>query len=141
MNPIVRNILAGVVGFFIGSVVNIGLINIGMAVVPPPEGVDVSSMEGLREAMKLFTPKNFIFPFVAHAIGTLAGAFTAAKLAASHSMKFAIGIGVVFLLGGLTMVFFAGGPAWFIASDLLMAYIPMGYLGGKLAGRKNSVAK
>ena len=136
MHPIVRNILAVVVGFVIGSVVNLGLVNIGMSVVPLPEGADVSTMEGLRESMKLFTPANFIFPFLAHAIGTLAGAFVAAKLAASHKMKFAIGIGAFFLIGGITMVFMCGGPVWFIASDLLLAYIPMGFLGGILAGGK-----
>jgi hypothetical protein len=138
MNPIVRNILALIVGFVIGSVVNLGLINIGMSVVPLPEGTDVSTMEDLRESMKLFTPVNFIFPFLAHAIGTLTGAFVAAKIAASHHMKFAIGIGVSFLIGGITMVFMCGGPVWFIASDLLLAYIPMGFLGGILAGGKRS---
>ena len=96
MNPIARNILAVIVGFVIGSVVNLGLVNIGMSVVPLPEGADVSTMEGLRESMRLFTPANFIFPFLAHALGTLTGAFAAAKLAASHHMKFAIGIGVSF---------------------------------------------
>jgi hypothetical protein len=137
MNPIARNILAGIVGFVIGSVVNLGLVNIGMSVVPLPEGADVSTMEALRESMKLFTPLNFIFPFLAHALGTLAGAFVAAKLAAGHHMKFAIGIGVSFLIGGITMVFMCGGPVWFIASDLLLAYIPMGFLGGFLAcGKK-----
>ena len=140
MNPIWRNILAVIVGFVIGSVVNLGLVNIGMAVVPLPEGADVSTMEGLREAMTSFTPVNFIFPFLAHEMGTLAGAFMAAKLAASHHMKFAIGIGLLFLLGGLTMVAMCGGPTWFVASDLLLAYIPMGYLGGLLAGKKKSPA-
>jgi hypothetical protein len=138
MNPIIRNILAVIVGFVIGSVANLGLVNLGMAVVPLPEGADVSTMEGLRESMKLFTPVNFIFPFLAHALGTLAGAFVAAKLAASHPMKFAIGIGVSFLIGGILMVFMCGGPVWFIASDLLLAYIPMGFLGRLLAGGKKS---
>ncbi len=134
MNPIVRNVLAAIVGFIIGSIVNISLVNVGMAIVPLPEGADVSTMEGLREAMKEFTPVNFIFPFLAHALGTLVGAFIAAKIAASHKMKFAIGIGAFFLFGGITMIALCGGPFWFIALDLLVAYIPMGLLGGILAG-------
>ncbi|MBC8356347.1 MAG: hypothetical protein H8E66_30585 [Planctomycetes bacterium] len=138
MNPIARNILAAILGFVIGSVVNLGLVNVGMSVVPLPEGADVSTAEGLRESMKLFTPVNFIFPFLAHALGTLTGAFVAAKLAASHNMKFAIGIGVSFLLGGTAMIFMCGGPVWFIACDLLLAYIPMGFLGGILAGGERS---
>jgi len=138
MNPIVRNVLAAIAGFVIGSVANLLLVNLGMIVVPLPEGADVSTTEGLRESMKLFKPVNFIFPFLAHALGTLSGAFVAARLAASHRMKFAIGIGAAFLLGGISMVVMCGGPVWFIASDLLLAYLPMGFLGGLLAGAKKS---
>lgn len=140
MNPIIRNILAVLAGFVIGSVVNLSLVNIGNAVAPLPEGADVSTMEGLREGMKLFTPMNFLFPFLAHALGTLVGAFVAAKLAASHAIKFALGIGVFFLIGGIWMVVLCGGPAWFIAADLLLAYLPMGFLGGYLAGGSRSRA-
>ena len=134
MNPIAKNILAAIVGFVVGSLVNIGLVNIGPSVVPLPEGADVSTMESLRDSMKLFAPVNFIFPFLAHALGTLTGAFIAAKIAVSHHMKFAIGIGVCFMIGGVAAASMLGGPVWFIVSDLLLAYIPMGFLGGILAG-------
>jgi hypothetical protein len=138
MNPIARNILALLAGLVVGSAVNMGLVHVGTSVVPLPEGTDVSTMEGLRESMKVFTPVNFLFPFLAHALGTLAGALVAAKFAVSHHMKFALGIGVCFLIGGITMVVQCGGPAWFIGSDLLLAYIPMGLLGGILAGGNKS---
>jgi len=134
MHTIVRNILSPIVGFVVGSLVNIVLVNAGPHVVPLPEGADISTMEGLAESMELFTPANFLFPFLGHALGTLTGAFIAAKIATSHKMKFAIAIGVCFLLGGITMVTMVGGPLWFNAADLLLAYIPMGYLGGALAG-------
>lgn len=54
------------------------------------------------------------------------GAFVAAKVAASHKMKFALGIGVLFLLGGIMMVSMFGGPLWFTVVDLIGAYLPMG---------------
>jgi hypothetical protein len=138
LNPIVRNSLSVIAGFMVGSLVNIGLVNAGPSVIPLPEGADVSTMETLRDSMKLFTPVNFIFPFLAHALGTLAGAFVAAKLAVSHQMKFALGIGVCFLIGGVTAVVMLGGPMWFNVSDILLAYIPMGVLGGVLAGGNRS---
>ena len=140
MNPIARNILAAVVGFVIGSVVNLGLVTIGMSVIPLPEGTDVSTMEALRESMKLLAPVNFIFPLLAHALGTFTGAFGAAKLAATHPMKLAIGVGLAFLLGGVAMILNCCGPMWFIASDLLLAYIPMAFLGSSLASGKRSKA-
>jgi len=133
MNSIARNVLAVISGVLIGSLVNMGLINIGPFVVPQPQGADITTMEDLRDSMKLFTPMNFLFPFLGHALGTLSGAFVAAKVAANHPMMFAIGIGVFFLIGGATMVSMLGGPMWFNVTDLLLAYIPMGYLGGILA--------
>ena len=136
MNPIVKNVLAVISGIVVGSLVNMGLINIGPLVVSLPEGADISTMENLRDSMYLFTPINFLFPFLAHALGTLCGAFVTAKVAASHQVKLAIGIGVFFLIGGVTMVSMLGGPMWFNVSDLLLAYIPMGYLGGFLARGK-----
>lgn len=140
MATVVRNFLAALVGVVVGSLVNMGLVNLGPLVVPLPEGADVSTMEGLRASMQLFTPVNFIFPFLAHALGTLAGAFVAARLAATHSAKLALGIGVFFLIGGIAAVSMIGGPLWFIVADLILAYIPMGYLGAVLAGATRSKA-
>jgi hypothetical protein len=138
MHLIARNVLAVISGVAVGSLVNMGLVNIGPFVVPLPAGADVSTMESLRDSMKLFTPVNFFFPFLAHALGTLSGAFIAAKVAASRRVTFAIGIGVFFLIGGATMVSMVGGPMWFNVTDLLLAYIPMGYLGGILAREKRA---
>lgn len=43
-------------------------------------------------------------------------------------------VGVFFLLMGIFMVLSVGGPLWFIILDLVGAYIPMAWLGYKLAG-------
>ena len=136
MNPIVRNILAVIAGLIIGSVVNMGLIMISGSVIPPPEGGDVTTMEGLKETMHLFEPKHFIFPFLAHALGTLVGAFVAATIAANNKMKFAIAIGCFFLIGGIINVVMLPSPTWFAILDIVGAYIPMAMIGGKLAIRK-----
>ena len=79
-------------------------------------------------------------PFLAHALGTLAGAWLAALLAASHKMGLALGIGVLFLAGGISAVVMLPAPLWFEVLDLLLAYIPMAWLGGRLAIRKDRVA-
>ena len=136
MHPILRNVLAVIGGIVAGSLVNVALVNLGPVVVPLPAGADVSTMDALRDSMKLFSPVNFIFPFLGHAVGTLCGAFVAAKLAASHAMKLALGIGAFYLVGGITAVAMLGGPVWFSVCDLLVAYLPMGYFGGSLAQRK-----
>ena len=138
MKSVGKNILAVLAGIILGSIVNMAIVNAGPHVIPLPDGADISTMEGLRESMKLMTPANFICPFLAHALGTFVGALVAAKLAASHHSKLAIGIGVYFLLGGMAMVVMLGGPLWFKAADLLLAYLPMALLGAALAGRPNS---
>jgi len=63
----------------------------------------------------------------------LVGAYLSARIAASHKMKFALGIGMFFLIGGISMVFMMPAPVWFVLLDLSVAYIPMGWLSGKLA--------
>ena len=137
MNSKVKNILAVIAGLVIGSIVNMGLINISGSIIPPPEGVDNTTMEGLKEAMHLFQPKHFIFPFLAHALGTLVGAFIAAKIAATRKMTFALVIGAFFLIGGITSVMMLPSPTWFSILDIVGAYIPLAWIGGKLAVRKN----
>lgn len=135
MHPIIKNILAVIAGIVVGSIVNMGLIMISGSVIPPPEGADVTTEEGLKASMHLFQPKHFIFPFLAHALGTLAGAFLAATLAANNKQRFALGIGVFFLLGGIAAVFMLPAPMWFNMLDLIGAYIPMAFLAGKWAIR------
>ena len=133
MNPVVKNLLAVVAGLFIGGIVNMGLILISGSVIPPPEGADVTTTEGLKASMHLFEPRHFIFPFLAHALGTLVGAFVASKIAASHKKIFALTIGGFFLVGGIINAISLPAPSWFIGLDLVVAYIPMAWIGYKLS--------
>ena len=136
MNPNIKNILAFVAGGILGSAINMGIIMISGSIISPPDGADVTTMEGLKASMHLFQPKHFILPFLAHALGTFAGAFLAAIIAANHKMKFALGIGVFFLAGGITNTFMLPSPTWFTVLDLVGAYLPMGYFAGKLVVKK-----
>jgi len=137
MHPIIRNILAVIAGVILGMMVNMGLVMLGPMIIPPPEGVNMTNMESINASIHLLQPKHYIFPFLAHSLGTLVGAFLAAKLAATHKMKFAIGIGAFFLLGGAAAAMqLAKSPLWFKILDLGIAYLPMGWLGGRLASSK-----
>jgi hypothetical protein len=131
MPPILRNTLALIAGIFVGCLVNLGIVTLGSQLIPAPDGVDMSDMEQFAENLKLLTPIHFLSPWLAHAVGTLAGAFTAARIAVSHKMKLGLGVGTFFLLGGITMLAMVGGPVWFAVLDLAGAYLPMAYLGGR----------
>ncbi|MDX2110308.1 MAG: hypothetical protein SFY80_08725 [Verrucomicrobiota bacterium] len=135
MKTILRGILAVVVGFIVGSCVNMSLVLLGPHVIPPPHGVNVGDMESVRAAIHLFEAKHFVFPFIAHALGTFAGSVVAFLLAASSRPAFAVVIGVLNLAGGIAAAFMIPAPMWFLVLDLLVAYLPMAWL-GILVGKK-----
>ena len=132
MKTVVRNILAIIIGWFIGSAINMGLIEAGHTLIPI-EGLDPNDMKALAKVMPSLSAKYFIFPFLAHALGTLIGAIVTGLIAASHKMKFSLAIGALFLLGGIAVSFILPAPIWFIACDIIIAYIPMAFIGGKIA--------
>lgn len=130
-----RIALALVIGIVVGGAVNMGIITVGTALIAPPPGVDVSTVEGLKASMHLLEPRHFVTPFVAHAGGTLVGALVGAALTATRRSIVAYAIGVVYLLGGIAASFMIPAPAWFIALDLVAAYLPMAWLGLAIAKR------
>ena len=127
-----RNILGIVIGLVLGSMVNMAFVTVSASVIAPPPGADMTTVEGLTAAMPRLEAKHFVFPFLAHALGTLVAALVAVLIAVSHKMKIAFGIGGLFLVGGIAASMMIPAPAWFIALDLVVAYIPMAWIGGKL---------
>jgi hypothetical protein len=136
MNPILRNILAVIAGWIVGSVINMALIQVGHMMYPL-EGVNPNDMEALAEVMPTLDAQYFIFPFLAHALGTLFGAAVAGMIAVSHKMKIALVVGILFLLGGIMVNYLIPGPTWFTVLDLLVAYIPMAWIGGRIATNRS----
>lgn len=136
MGKTIRTILAVLAGLAVGSVVNMGLVLLSPMVIPPPPGVDVTDMESLAASMHLFQSRHFVFPFLAHAGGTLVAAYLAVMIASGHRLKISMLVGSLFLLGGISNAVLLPAPGWFIAVDLICAYIPMAWIGGRLTGRE-----
>lgn len=135
MNPTLRNILSVIAGLVIGGAINMGIIMLSSSIIPPPEGSDLTTEEGLKAAMHLMQPKHFLMPFLAHALGTLVGAFAVTKLAANNTIKFALIIGILNFIGGAFNVAMLPSPLWFSILDLAVAYFPMAYLGWIIGGK------
>ena len=89
MPQLLRNVLALLAGIAIGGGVNMALITLSPLLIAPPAGVDVNSAESLSKAMHLFEPRHFVMPFLAHALGTLAGALVAYMIAATYKAPMA----------------------------------------------------
>ena len=134
-----KNIMFGVfgviLGIIIGGLVNMGLIIASPGVIPLPEGVDPMDPVSLAENIHRFSPQNFLMPFLAHALGTLVGAFIAGLMAKNNKLVYALIIGGFFLIGGAMNVSVLPAPIWFNITDLVLAYIPMAF-GGYLLSVK-----
>lgn len=135
-NVLLRSFLAILGGLIIGSVVNIGLIMISSGIIPPPAGADVTTTEGLKQSMHLFEPKHFLFPFLAHSLGTFAGAYAASRIANKNHFKLSLVVSIFFLIGGIVSVATLPSPLWFSITDIVLAYLPFGWLGWKAAKGK-----
>lgn len=135
MPKLLRNLLALIIGFVVGGMINMAIVTLSPMLIPPPAGVDVTKPESLAASMHLFEARHFLLPWLAHALGTLVGALLAFLIAATHKGRFACAIGVITLLGGIAACFMIPAPAWFMAADLLLAYLPMSWLAIQIGSR------
>lgn len=128
-----KSILLSMLGLVLGALTNGIIVQIGSSVIAAPKGFDLSTEEGLASAMPLMGFEHFVFPFLAHAIGTFIGAYFVARVRVEKPLIHAMAIGFAFLAGGVMMVMILPQtPLWFILLDLLVAYLPMAYLGYRL---------
>jgi len=132
---IIRNIIGVIAGVLIGSYVNMFIVNLGPTFFPLPEGVNITTEEGLKAGMAYMKPEHFIAPFLAHAIGTLVATFLAALIVVHRRKNITRVISLLYMAGGAYMVAILSSPMWFNLLDLIVAYIPMGMLGYWLATR------
>jgi len=132
-----KNIIAVIAGIIGGSIINMGIFTIAPYLITYPEGFDNSTSEALAATLHLLQPKHFLVVFLSHGLGTLAGAFIAAKIAVNQQLIFASIIGVFFFSGGVYMMsILPASPTWYNIIELVGAYIPMTWIGWKLAGSK-----
>lgn len=139
-NTIFRNVMAVILGMFIGGCSNMLILIIGSKILPLPEGVDINKIETIVANIDKYTIPHFINVFLAHGLGTLIGAFICVKLAKSRHFTLALLIGFISLFGGIEAVKMIPAPMTYNIIDLVGAYIPMAYLGYILASKKSALA-
>ena len=125
----IRSVLAVFAGVVIGSTCNMGLVQLGNYLVELPEGIIPNSMESLEENIHKFSFIHFVFPFLAHALGTFFGALVVALIDGKRSHITAYIISLLFFTGGVMMVVQLPTPFLFEFVDLVFAYFPMAWLG------------
>ena len=136
MHSLLRNTIGVIGGILVGGIVNMFIIGISHNLMPMPSGFDHSSYEALEKTMHLLGPQHYLFPFLAHALGSFFGALVAIKIGASHFMRLAMIVGIFFLMSGMNNTRLIPAPIWFNALDVLIAYLPMVWLAHRLAAPK-----
>jgi hypothetical protein len=124
----------------VGAAVNGAIVSLGAGLVPLPEGLppeaNMNTPEGIRAAVPHLAPQHFLFPWLAHAVGTLAGAIIAARWTSLRMRTLAAyAVGLLFLSGGLWMATQIPDPLYFVVLDLSLAYLPMAWLALRLIKR------
>lgn len=119
-----------VLAILTGSIVNMLLVMIGPILIPPPNGLDITTETGLQNALPLMQTEHFVFPFLAHALGTFVGAWIVASLNKQNNHAHYV-IAGLFFIGGAMMILQMPSPLWFSILDLTFAYFPMAWLAGK----------
>ena len=140
MNPTLQTGLAFLAAVLIGGLVNIGLIVLGPQIITPPPGVDMADMNSFAAAVDSMGPQHFLFPFLAHALGTFSGCVIVARLAVTRRQFWTYSLGIFFLFGGISAAATIPAPLWFVLVDLILAYLPMAWLALKISKGENGVS-
>ena len=134
MKPLLRSVLAVLLGWVVGSVAMMALHLLSGAIYGPAPRMSDSA--AFQEYIGNLPPSAFLFVLAAHAAGNLAGAWVAAKVAGRAPLVHGLVVGGVFLICGIVNLLQIPHPAWFGPADLA-AYLPAAYLGARLAANGN----
>lgn len=130
---IIKSILAIIAGIVAGSIINAAVIFLCNTIFGIPEGMILWDEESVKAHADKLTTANFTGTLLAHQLGTLAGAFIAAKIAPFRKMIFSLVVGVWFLACGIYAASLIVPPIGFLVADILL-YVPIAIIGGKLGG-------
>ncbi|MEI8193089.1 MAG: hypothetical protein WCG64_04435 [Flavobacteriia bacterium] len=124
---ILRLIVGLLIGLALGALLNGLIITLGLEVFPLPKGVNFETAEG-KHNFQYLKPIHFLFPFLAHALGTFFGVLISLFISKRFRLLLTFIISTLFFLGGLSMVLSLDAPQWFNLTDLTLAYFPMGFM-------------
>lgn len=135
-----KKTLLGILGFFVGMavgmVVNMGLVQLNMAMHAPPEGMNTQDREQFKAYVATLPVLGFLVVLLAHQGQAFVGAIVGTLIAGRRSVVVALAVGAFTLLGCVLMLFMAPGPIWFAVLDVLLP-LPLAWLGARLVMRKD----
>ena len=139
MKNIVQNIFAILLAIFAASIITFSIIVLGHSIVPTPDGIDTNNFESIKSNFHLFQAKHFLFPLLAHVLGTFVSSYLLSRFAKTYKFWFAIGIGIIFMLASLSLSLRIGHLNW-IGIIEIAQYIPVSVLGYEVWQRTSSTS-
>ena len=120
MNPVIRSVLAVVVGM-LSAFVMIALVQvIGVRVYPPPTGMDPTNLESMKAVMARIPLGALLFVLLSYTAGSVAGGWVAARFAPKGRMMHAMSVAALLFGAGLVNLMTIPHPVWFwVASSAL----------------------
>jgi hypothetical protein len=122
---------------FVAGACVAGVEALGHRIYPVPAGIDLKDPAVLRDLVAQLPIGTVVSVLVAWIVGSLAGAWVAARLASQLQLGHAAVIGALVLAGAGANMLLIPHPAWMWVGTLVG--VPLAaYLGGRWAGRRQS---
>jgi uncharacterized protein YacL len=133
MHPILRSVLAVLAGALVAFVL-IAVIELLSGKLYPLHAKS-GNPEDLAAAMARAPMGALLLMLLGWAVGTLAGAWTAARVAARSHLAHGLVVGVLFLCFAVANMLSIPHPFWFWIAAVAL-FLPCAYLGATLAARR-----
>jgi pimeloyl-ACP methyl ester carboxylesterase len=129
----VRGLFSLLAGLVAGAGLNVAIVGISTALYPPPADLAYEDVDAMAAYVSALPAAALVIVLAGHLIGTLFGAWLAARLAGRRPPILAAVVAAVFLLAGIANLVSIPHPLWFAALDVL-TYPTAGFLAWRLAG-------
>ena len=133
MKPILRSILAVLLGAIAAGFLILAVEMLGTRLFPFPPGTDVDNPDALRAAMSHIPTGALLLILFGWIVGTFAGAWVAARVAGRAPIGHGLVIGVLYLAAAVANMLAIPHPVWFWALGVVV-FLPAAYLGARVGG-------
>lgn len=132
MRQFLRGIAAVTAGAVTAVVVISGVEVLGHRFYPPPTGMDFNDPASVRALAPTMPVGAFLFVLSAYLLGSVVGAWAAARLAGHRPVTHGLIVGVLMLAGAVYNMARIPHPGWFQVAAVVV-FLPAAYLGARLA--------
>lgn len=121
MNPLLKRIIALVVGVVVGGLVVGGAEALGHSIYPPPPDINVKDPEDLKGLMEVVPIQAKIMVVVAWFLGAFVGAWTAIRIGGENVLG--LWVGAIFAGLSIMTVMSIPHPLWMTACAIVLPFV------------------